>query len=116
MAIDETKLVPPTPFYRRLPPWYSWIAFGSGVAATGGAIFLGVEASDRADTADSPRTTQIDARRARDEADQFATGSYVLWGTAGVAVAAGVVLWVLDVQDPPTIAPSQNGAALGFSF
>ncbi len=113
-----TGKVRPTqrPFYQRLPPWYSWAAFGTGLAATGGAIWLGVEANDRADTAEDPRTTQIDAQRARDESDQFATGSYALWGTAGVALATGVVLWVLDVEDPPTIAPSKNGAALGFSF
>lgn len=83
----------------------SWIVLGGGVALAGtGAAFL-VLANQRQDEVDrAPANTPDDFRdlvALEDEGERYARVGGVLLGVGGAAVAAGVVLLVLDMRSAP---------------
>lgn len=109
------------PWYRK--PW-AWASTGLGVLAAGTAsvfMVLANEASDKAASA----TWAVDIQRYNDDVTRYNLASGLLWGTAGVALTTGVLLFVFhqpvdvervspQVKTPVSIVP--DGLRLEVAF
>lgn len=91
---------------RRGPPVASWIAFGVAAAGAGGVALFGVRTLDAKDAYERAPTL---ARRDAFYTERTLTD--VALGTAVVAAAVGIVLWVID--EP---ARHEDGVALVTRF
>jgi hypothetical protein len=81
-----------------------WVALGTGVAAAGAAVFLGVKALSARDQFNDSNYSDQDAH---DRASSYRTWTNVAWAAAGVLTVSGLVL-VLTA--PRTKANSQAAA------
>lgn len=80
---------------------WGWVAIGTGVAASGAAVYLGARALAARDEFDDSGHTDADAR---DRAESLRLFTNVAWGAAIVAGGTGVVLLLT--------APSERSTAL----
>jgi tetratricopeptide (TPR) repeat protein len=85
----------PAPHRSSAPTVWGWIGIGGGVALSGLAIFLGVQALDEKKTFDDSHHTDVGAH---DRAAALRTWSNVAWG--GAAVSGGTGLYLLFLTPP----------------
>lgn len=101
---------------RRFGPW-PYVTAGFALAAGAGAVWLGLAADADVESFEKKLDrTGLDDPSLRARVDQQRTWSNVLAGTAGVAAAAAITLFILDgPSDAPAlqVAPSPGGFSLG---
>jgi hypothetical protein len=100
-------------------PW-TWTATGIGVAAVTSGIILGVLSARKEDDARTPGLDQPAAFGLVGEAKDLALGANIAYGVGGAALAAAVVLFILDLtgEEPgaaPSMACSGTGCVMGVS-
>jgi len=103
----------------------SYVAFGLGLAAGGGAAYFGIQAQRAADDAsaldpEDPKNKRGDQRALVAEAERNAFQANVLGGLGGVAVLSGVALLLLATDGPlageVAVVPAPHGLGVGGVF
>ncbi len=97
---------------------YGWIAAGVGVALLGGAFAydLAVTAPAIEELENLPNTEEgrIEAAEARSEIDGHQTLTLVLGGVGSAAIIGGIVMIILDSDEPAPVSAWANDEAAGF--
>ncbi len=119
-----TEPPPPAPGPGSGPPLGSWIAWGAGAAAIGVGVAFGAMVSSTASELEAcTPSCPEDLRDDFDRGQRNATIANVAWIVGGVAVAGGVVLWVVSPRRSAgpasagvraSVGPTTSGARLDF--
>lgn len=103
----------------------SYVAFGLGLAAGGGAAYFGLQANAAAEDAGGldpadPKNTRGAQRTLMADAERSALKANVLGGLGGVAVVSGVALLLLATDGPlggdVAVTPTTEGLSVGGVF
>jgi hypothetical protein len=86
---------PVSPPADRKLAWLPWVLAGTGVAAVGGFVGLGLAARSTANTANDPRTFPDVSAQLGSRAQQQATLANVALGVGIVAIGGAITTWVL---------------------
>ena len=103
----------------------SYVAFGLGLAAGGGAAYFGLQANAAAEDARAldpadPKNTRAAQRALMADAERDALKANVLGGLSGIAVMSGVALLLLATDGPLggdiAVLPTTDGLGVGGVF